>query len=242
MHGLISIQVWREKHTRGGFMLFEKQDDIAMQLREISELAMSVSVVINNKITLHDCRLICKADKEMELSVQIASGNCPETGDVDLTCILPKASYTFRSRIIPETRTDSQGYRSFKIQFPDRITEEEKRQYFRVRPSETNPIQIRLAAPDSDTIDVEAMDIGGGGISFAVLKNENCFNIGDPLYLDINLPTFHWLSALAVIKNITALQNTVRIGVEFSRVSEDAYAIIMQYITATMTEKRDENR
>ena len=91
--------------------------------------------------------------------------------------------------------------------------------------------------PDSDIIDVEVMDIGGGGISFAVLKSANYLNIGDPLYLDINLPTYNWLSALAVVKNITTLQNTVRIGVEFSRVSEDAYKIIMQYITATMTEK-----
>ena len=219
-------------------MDFEKQEDILRLLREISELAMSVSVVINDKITLNDCRLIYKTDKEIELFVQVASGNCPETGDVELTCTLPKASYTFKSRIIPQQKIDSQDHKYFKIQFPDKITEEEKRQYFRVRPSETNPIQIRLAVPDSDTIDVEVMDIGGGGVSFAVMKSENYFNIGDPLYLDINLPTYNWLSALAVVKNITILQDTVRIGVEFSRVSEDAYKIIMQYITAKMTEKR----
>ena len=219
-------------------MDFEKQQDIERQLREISELAMSVSVVINDTITLNDCRLIYKTDKEKELFIQVASGNCPETGDVELTCTLPKASYTFKSRIISQKEIDSQDYMYFKIQFPDTITEEEKRQYFRVRPSETNPIQIRLAVPDSDAIDVEVMDIGGGGISFAVLKSENYFNIGDPLYLDINLPTYNWLSALAVVKNITILQNTVRIGVEFSRVSEDAYKMIMQYVTAKMTEKR----
>jgi c-di-GMP-binding flagellar brake protein YcgR len=219
-------------------MISEEHHNIAIQLREIAELAMSVSVVINNKITFNDCRLIYRADKDVELFVQIASGNCPERGDVDLMCVLPNASYIFKSRIIPQNRTDSQGCRYFKIQFPDKITGEKKRQYFRLRSSATNPIQIRLALPDSVTIDVEAMDIGGGGISFAVQKNENYFDIDDPLYLDINLPTYHWLSALTVVKNITALQNTVRIGVEFSRVSEDAYAIIMQYITAAMTEKR----
>jgi len=221
-------------------MVIEKQHDIAIQLREISEHATSINVVINNTITFSDCKLIYKADKETELFVHIASGICPETGDVDLTCLLPKTLYTFRSRIIPQKEIDSRGNRYFKIQFPDKIIEEEKRQYFRVRPSETNPIQIRLAVPDSDTIDVEVMDIGGGGVSFAVRKNENYFNIDDPLYLDINLPTYHWLSALAMVKNITTLQNTVRIGVEFSRVSEDAYAIIMQYITASMSEKRSD--
>ena len=126
-------------------MDFEKQQDIEIQLREISELAMSVSVVINDTITLNDCRLIYKTDNEKELLIQVASGNYPETGDVELTCALPKASYTFKSSIIPQKEIDSQDYKYFKIQFPDKITEEEKRQYFRVRPSETNPIQIRLA-------------------------------------------------------------------------------------------------
>ena len=125
----------------------------------------------------------------------------------------------------------------FKIEFPDKVTEEEKRQHFRVRPSATNPIQIRLAIPDSDSINVEVMDIGGGGISFAVLKSENYFNVGDSLYLDINLPTYNWLSALVVVKNITILQNMIRIGVEFSRVSEEAYKTILQYVTSKMTEK-----
>ena len=219
-------------------MDFEKQEDILRLLREISERAMSVSVVINDNAMFNDCRLIYTTDKGIELLVRVASGNCPETGDVELTCTLPKASYVFKSSILQQHKIDSEDHRYFKIRFPDAITEEEKRQYFRVRPSEANPIQIRLAVPDSDTIDVEVMDIGGGGISFAVMKSGKNLNIGDPLYLDINLPTYNWLSALAVIKNITTLQDTVRIGVEFSRVSEDAYKIIMQYITAKMTEKR----
>src|SRR5512145_2133009 len=101
--------------------------------------------------------------------------------------------------------------------------ETEKRKYFRVRPSKANPIQIRLAVPDSDTINVNAMDIGGGGVSFAILKDAHNFNIGDSLYLDINLPAYHWLSALVVVKHITAAREAVYIGVEFSRVSENAY-------------------
>jgi c-di-GMP-binding flagellar brake protein YcgR len=223
-------------------MDFEKQEDIIRLLREISERAISVSVIINDSAKFNDCRLIYTTDKGIELLVQAASGNCPETGDVELTCTLPKISYTFKSSILQQQKIDSEDHKYFKIRLPDTITEEEKRQYFRVRPSETNPIQIRLAAPDSDTIDVEVMDIGGGGVSFAVVKSGNSFNIGDPLYLDINLPTYNWLSALAVIKNIATLQDTVRIGAEFSRVSEDAYKIIMQYITAKMTEKRSEKK
>jgi hypothetical protein len=83
-------------------MDFEKQEDILRLIREISERAMSAGAVINDKIILNDCRLIYKTDKESELLVQAASGNCPETGDVELTCTLPKASYTFKSSIIQQ--------------------------------------------------------------------------------------------------------------------------------------------
>jgi c-di-GMP-binding flagellar brake protein YcgR len=222
-------------------MDFEKQSDIEKELQDISKFATSVSIVINNTTTCNDCRLIYKPDNGKELFIQVTSSIFFETGDVELTCALPRALYTFKSRIIPQKEIDSQGYNYFKIQMPDKITKGERRQYFRIRPSETNLIQIRLAMPDSETIDVETMDIGGGGISFAVPKNVNYFNVGDPLYLDINLPDFNWLSALADVKNITALQNTVRIGVEFSRISEDAYKIIMEYITSVITEKESGN-
>jgi hypothetical protein len=38
-------------------MVFEKQIDIEIELREISEFATSVSVVMNDTITLDDYRL-----------------------------------------------------------------------------------------------------------------------------------------------------------------------------------------
>jgi c-di-GMP-binding flagellar brake protein YcgR len=218
-------------------MDFTKQQDIERQLQEISELSMPVSIIINDTTTLADCRLIYRTDNIKELFIQVASGNYPVRGDLKLTCSHPKASYIFESKIISQKEIDSSDYMYFKIQFPDMIIEEEKRQHFRVRPSATNPIQIRLAIPDSDSINVEVMDIGGGGISFALLKSVNYFNIDDSLYLDINLPTYNWLSALVVVKNIAIQQNMVRIGVEFSRVSEDAYTMIMQYVTGKMMEK-----
>jgi c-di-GMP-binding flagellar brake protein YcgR len=225
------------KTYKGGFMDFTIQQDIERQLQEISDLSMPVTIIINDTIPVGDCRLIYRADNIKELYIQVAAGNYPVRGNLKLTCSNPKASYTFKSKIISRKEIDSEDYMYFKIEFPDKVTEEEKRQHFRVRPSATNPIQIRLAIPDSDSINVEVMDIGGGGISFAVLKSENYFNVGDSLYLDINLPTYNWLSALVVVKNITILQNMIRIGVEFSRVSEEAYKTILQYVTSKMTEK-----
>jgi len=218
-------------------MEFTKPQDIDRYLQEISDLSMPVTIIINDNIALGDCRLIYKTDNIIELFIQVAPGNYPSNGNLKLTCNHPKASYKFNSKIISQKELGVQDNMYFKIQIPDKIIEEEKRQHFRVRPSATNPIQIRLAIPDSDSINVEVMDIGGGGISFAVLKSENYFNVGDSLYLDINLPTYNWITALAMVKNITMQQNTIRIGVEFSRVSEDAYKMIMQYVTAKMMER-----
>ncbi len=218
-------------------MEYTKPQDIDRYLQEISDLSMPVTIIINDNIALGDCRLIYKTDNIIELFIQVASGEYPSRGNLKLTCSHPKASYKFNSKILSQKELGVQDYMYFKISIPDKIIEEEKRQHFRVRPSATNPIQIRLAIPDSDSINVEVMDIGGGGISFAVSKSENYFNVGDSLYLDINLPTYNWISALVMVKNINIQQNSIRIGVEFSRVSEEAYKMIMQYVTAKMMER-----
>jgi c-di-GMP-binding flagellar brake protein YcgR len=79
------------------------------------------------------------------------------------------------------------------------------------------------------------MDIGGGGISFAVPKHISSFKIGDSLYLDLNLPTYNWISALVIVRNLKIQKEAARIGVEFSRVSEEAYKMIMQYVTSKIS-------
>ena len=140
-------------------------------------------------------------------------------------------SYAFKSRIISQREIDSKCL-LLEIEFPDKITKEESRQYLRVRPSEAYPIEIRFALPDSDIMKVEAMDISGGGVSFIMSNNMHHFTVGDSLYLDINLPMYGNIYALADIKNVTHLQDMTRIGVGFANVSEDAFRIVTQYVTA----------
>jgi c-di-GMP-binding flagellar brake protein YcgR len=218
-------------------MGFHTQQDIEKQLRTISEQSIPVNVIINETVILKDCRLLFANDDKKELYVQTGYGDYPETGDVELAYVLSQAPYIFRSRILSRKTDDSRGTCYLRIQFPDKIDKTEKRKYFRVRPSKTNPIQLRLAIPDSHIINANAMDIGGGGVSFALTKDANYFNVGDSLYLDINLPAYDWLSALVVVKHITATQHMVRIGVEFSRISENAYKMIMEYVAGKMSEK-----
>lgn len=222
-------------------MDFNKQQDIEKQLQEISDLSIQVNVVINNTISLTACRLIYTTENEKELFIQVPTGDYPETGNVELICAHPKALYVFKSKIISQKETGFEDSLYLRIEVPDNITHKERRKHFRVKPSEAYPIHIRLAVPDSDIINVVAMDIGGGGISFAVPEDINHFNIGDSLYLDVNLPVYNWLSALVIVKNITAQRKMVRIGVAFSRVSEDVYKMIMEYVADKIVGEEPDN-
>lgn len=220
-------------------MELKDQQAISSYMQTISELAMPIDVVINDDIAVAGCRLICEAGGGRELFIQVTPGDYPETADVRLVWTYSKMSYTFKNKIISQREIDSKCL-LLEIEFPDKITKEERRKYLRVRPSEEHPIEIRFALPDSDTIKVEAMDIGGGGVSFIMSNNINHFKVGDSLYLDINLPMYSNVYALANIKNVTHLQDMTRIGVEFSNISEDAFRIVTQYVTAQGQHMREE--
>lgn len=214
-------------------MTINEKTDIKKLLTEISDLTIPVRISINGSRPVDDCRLII--NNEGELLVQVPSGAYPDTGEVELTCAHPKGIYTFKSSILSMKDIGLEDAVYFKIDSPYTITTDEKRKFYRVRPSDSNPIQIRMALPDSDTINVQLMDIGGGGVSFAVPKNLNAFQIGDALYLDLHLPMYNWISALVIVRNLTMQKDAARIGVEFSRVSEDAYKTIMHYVAAKIS-------
>lgn len=220
-------------------MELKDQQAINNYIQTISELAIPIDVVINNGVAISGCRLNCEAGGGKKLFIQVASGDYPETGDVKLTWTYSRALYAFKSKIISQRALDS-NFTLLEIEFPDRITKEERRKYLRVRPSEEHPIEIRFALPDSDTMKVEAMDISGGGVSFIMSNNINHIKVGDSLYLDINLPMNGNVYALADVKNITHLQDMTRIGVEFSSLSEDAFRIVTQYVTAQEQQIRAE--
>jgi c-di-GMP-binding flagellar brake protein YcgR len=212
-------------------MELKDRQTINNYIQTISELAIPIDVVINNGLAIGGCMLICEAGGGKELFIQITCGDYPEAGDVKLTWTYSMAVYTFKSKIISQRALDS-NFMLLEIEFPDRITKEERRKYLRVRPSEEHPIEIRFALPDSDIVKVEAMDISGGGVSFIMSNHVKHFKVGDSLYLDISLPIHGNIYALADVKNITHLQDVTRIGVEFSSLSEDAFRIVTQYVTA----------
>lgn len=226
------------KHKKGKKDL-KDENAIDGYVQEITEQNVPVRVVINNTIVLDDCRLVCRTEEEKDLFIQAGPGDYPDSGDVSLTCAHLNSLYSFESRIVELKMIDPQ-HMHLKIQFPEKISKEERRRHMRVQPTESNPIQLRLARPDSDFIDVETMDISGGGVSFVMTEIESTFKSGDELYLDISLPKYGNLYALAAVRNVIHLMDLTRIGVEFSHISEDAYNIIMLYVAALELQKSEE--
>lgn len=90
---------------------------------------------------------------------------------------------------------------------------QDRRKHVRVKPTGSNPIQLRFARPDSDLIDAETMDISQGGISFFMTEEKRNFKIGDELYLDITLPQFGNLCAFTTVRNVIHMRDVTRIGV-----------------------------
>lgn len=219
-------------------MELKDQQVINNSIQTISELSIPIDVVVNNGVAIAGCRLIRETAGGGELFVRIITGDYPEKAEVKLAWTYSKALYAFKSKIISQKDIDSK-FKLLEIESPDKITKEERRKYLRVRPSEEHPIEIRFALPDSEAVKVQAMDISGGGVSFIMSDGLNYFKVGDSLYLDINLPMHGNIYALADVKNITHLQDTTRIGVEFSSLSEDALHVVTQYVTAQEQHMRE---
>ncbi len=125
-------------------MGFHTHRDIEKQIWTISEQSIPVNVVVNDTITLKDCRLLYANDDEKELHIQTVYGDYPETGNVELTYVFSQTPYKFKSRILSQKADDTQNICFLKIRFPDKIDKTEKRKYFRVRPSKQGFVHIGM--------------------------------------------------------------------------------------------------
>jgi c-di-GMP-binding flagellar brake protein YcgR len=179
---------------------------------------------------LDDCRLISKSGKQdILLETALTSGEYPETGRATVTFAGPFSLYKFSTRMLSIDIAENRRMR-VTLQFPGTITKRERRKHVRVKPHEVHPVAVRLLVSNSETIDVEPVDISQGGISFMLTEYATRFKSGDSVDLIISIPRAENLSAGAVIKNVIHLMDLTRIGAEFSVLSDDAVKTIMEYI------------
>lgn len=218
-----------KKHARDlpGIMM---RDDIDDHLRDIAGKDIILRIHIGEKI-LDDCRFCYNEGTVDELFLLVENGcYLPQSG-VNLSYAYLDSLYTITSTLLDCENIDS-GHSLLRITFPEKMIRQDRRKHVRLKPTGTNPIQLRFARPDSDLIDVEIMDISQGGISFFMTEEKRRFKTGDELYLDITLPEFGSMCAFTTVRNVIHLRDITRIGVQFSRISEDAHQTILQYITA----------
>lgn len=214
-----SLIVLREKHQ------------VDRYIREITQEGMPVRVVIDETIVLDDCRFVCRDGKNKDLLIEaaLAPGEYPETGHASVTCAGASSFYTFESRVLSMELAEHRRMH-VTIGFPDRITKRERRRHVRVRPLAANPLGVRMAVAGGEVVDVEPVDISGGGISFMMTEEVSRFKPGDAIELTIRVPMFGGVSVRAIVRNVIHLMDLTRIGVEFSSLSGDAFKAITEYV------------
>ena len=208
-------------------------------IQEVFELRLPVRAVLNNNLELTGCSLICETGNKKEILVQIGPCDCPEQGDIHLSWTHLSALYSCTCAIVSKEEVDSKIY--VRALFPDKIAKEERRKYFRVRPSESRPVLVRFTLADKRVVNIEAVDVSGGGIAFVVPHNISLFQIGDTLFLNIAFPALGEIKSAAVIKDIFRHLNMVRIGMEFLEMPETTQNVVMRYVMIREPEMREES-
>jgi c-di-GMP-binding flagellar brake protein YcgR len=224
-----SLIVLREKHQ------------VDRYIREITQENMPVRVVIDETIVLDDCRFVCRDGKNKDLLIEapLVPGEYPETGRATVTCAGASSLYTFESRVLSIELAEHRRMH-VTVRFPDRITKRERRRHVRVQPLTTHPVGVWMVVAGGEVVDVEPVDISGGGISFMVTEEVSRFKPGDAIELTIRVPMFDDVSARAIVRNVIHLMDLTRIGVEFSSLSGDALTTITRYVAGREEQMRQE--
>lgn len=210
-------------------------------IKEVADWRSPVQVTMGDRIKIGNCRLIPGTERGDSLYIKVRAGDYPEAAQVGVTCILLKTLYTFKSKLLSRTEVDP-DHVLLEIQVPGEIFKEERRQYYRIRPSLDRPVKVTLNLRDNRTIFLEAMDIGGGGISFCAPHDLYEFEAGDAFFLDISLPHVGGVRLLGAIRNVSRLLNVVRVGLAFADMSLKDHNQIIDYVAHREREMREEVR
>ena len=209
-------------------------------IQEVFELRLPVKAILDNGIELEGCRLFCEAQNTREILIQTERRGCPEKGKIGLSWTHLSALYSCTVALIAREEIDLKT--RLRVLFPDKIIKEERRKYFRVKPSESKPVLVRFALADKRVVNIEAADICGGGIALVVPRDLSRFKAGDALFLNIALPALGEINSAAAIKDVSYLLNMARIGMEFAHMPEETQRIVMRYVMAREPEMREEAR
>lgn len=222
-------------------IVLREKRQVEEYIREITRQDMSVQVVIDDTIVLEDCRFIPRKGNKKDLLIEapLTPGDYPETGRARVTCAGASSLYAFVSRVLSIEIAEHRRMH-LAIQFPDRITRQERRKNVRVQPSGPHPLVARLVVSNGEVIDVEVVDISGGGMSFMITEEVSRFKSGDTLELDIGILASGDLHARATVRSVIHLMDLTRIGVEFSQLSDDARRTIMEYVAKREAQMKEE--
>lgn len=219
------------------------QQPIEDYVREISDMMVPVTVVVNETREIPNCLLLYRpgSKDKRELIIKARPGKYPESGKVRLTCAYSQSLVIFQSTIIGTKKAGS-GHIYLRIKFPDKVVKTERRRFARVKPSEKEPVYVKFLLDNKKTVTVEAMDIGGGGISCVLPDNLSKFKKGNSFHLSLTFPLFSEIPVWVTVLSTSRLFNMARVNMAYSVMSEYSHSIIMSYIALRGREMNDESQ
>ncbi len=150
--------------------------------------------------------------------------------------------YEFDSTFMGRVKKD--GYDALKISYPENIRTTQKRKYFRVAPSVTQPVVISIKATGNEPLDIKRLmrDISEGGISFPVNASEDfLLQLKQEKRLDVihfTLPGQEPIKTKGIIRGIFKTEGGISVcGVEFIDLKEADMAKIYRYVVERQKEE-----
>ena len=186
-------------------------------------------VSFSNKESICANRLVYNPEQPDALLLTIPEHCASETGVPVITYFMDGCPHSFRADIIG-CRNTGAGKAFLRISRPGIIRVVNRRSFLRLKPVQGEPIEISVTQPGNRSVCFQAQDISGGGLSVCIPKTANLFADKNDIPIRINLPGFGMVPTRVAPRSVHELAQAVRIGAQFTSISNESQLKISQYI------------
>lgn len=203
-------------------------------LFEAASLSVDVLVTDSNCLQVPQCRLggLDGEPEYIDLVVPTKYAlSCHSTIDCRFTAI--DTPYFFQTQVV-EKRNNGPAYDTYRIKRPDTIEPDNRRVYFRIRPSDEYPVWVRFQHAQKGTFRVLVEDISAGGVRLIMPDSLKWEQMHDPLSCILFLPDQSKIYMDISPRHKRSLLGVVHIGAEIVSIDEADRGRIIDYVNERM--------
>jgi hypothetical protein len=208
-------------------------------LQNVVDRNISVHMIYNG-IYFSRCKLVCAAVPERGFGLIVSGGAFIAAERVSVGYVFSPHAYTFESNIIG-IQTGGMEDVLLHISPPVKIARLERRKRERTKPSEENPVAIRLPMPKGQIMAARTLELSLKGIGF-LLPHPACdLGVGSRVPMTVGFPKFGNMETAGVVRTATGVPGAVRYGAEFEPPPEFD-SLLAQYLYLREVEIRAGNK